>query len=656
VDAESESEDGVSLKAIPVTLSGTSPLVEAKYKSYGDVGGLFIETSGALTEDVHPDGTSLQMAEFPNITGDFHGKIFATQNNSSNVAPWWHFAIKHGNDIGIVSPFATARVNEPGYLEVYAYDTALGMPSGSPTIVHFSAIADSYYSVLISLAKIGTKYYAVHKVYKQGVAATTAQEYAFYGAIHSADGTIDSSWKIEDAVVYTPARVPSAQLANLGEATQNNWVVRIKKATTVWTSLTIQVVNGLTALQYDTSLSVVNVGGDDYYEGTVTTWGVDASSTTVRFKFTASGTDTGWSSGYAHGANGVVLDTGSDAAVAYVERAAYATGHGVRMAFRDDDPKVDRVQAELNTSSAFDGTIMWAYGPSKDCLQTSPPFSYTPTSSVAFIENPTASVSFRIRACDIASTYTAYSVTLTVTLDATTEYVTNRLTDFPNVTEVTETSDSDYVKVVVTEWTDEDLQNYNSIAPKLQVRNIANADTLFTCLNRTTTTVTSGSSVDTEDNILVALESTGVTEKTLTDSSFGGFYADATMSGENGVAFITKDFDTQVLSYHDSFTDATPTSLGVTAGVAWWWAVVKLRGTLSAVVNILFGGGGIYYKPVTGVGSWTLIADSEHSDMKHMSPDPWGQSFYFGDDENGLILRYVVAVTGQSNAVWYFGI
>jgi hypothetical protein len=646
----------VSLKAIPLTLTGTYPYVDALYKSYGDAGGLFVETSGALTADVHPDGTSLQMAEFPNITGNFHGKIFATQNNSSNVAPWWHFAIKHGDDIGIVSPYATTRVNQPGYLEVYTYDSTLGMPSGSPTTVHFSAISGSYYSVLISLAKIGTKYYAVHKVYKQGVSATTAQDYAFYGAIHSADGTIDSSWKIEDAVVYTPAKVPSARLGNLGEASQNNWVVRIKKAATAWTSLTIEVLNGVTPLQYDSSLSVVNVGGDDYYEGTVTTFGIDASSPTVRFKFTASGADTGWSSGYAHGANGVVLDTGSDTVVAYVERAAYATGHGVSIAFKDDDPKVDRIRAELNSSSAFDGTILWAYGPTKDCLQTSPPFSYSSSSSAMFIENPAATASFRVRVCDIATTYTAYSVTLTVDLDATTEYKTNRLTDFPAVTEVTETSDSDYVKVVLTEWTDVTLQNYNSIAPKVQVRNIANADTLFTCLNRTTTTVTSGSSVETEANILVALASTGVTEKTLTDSSFGGFYADATMSGENGITFITKDADTQVLSYHASFTDATPIDLGVTAGVAWWWAVVKLKGTLSAVVNILFGGGGIYYKPVTGTGGWTLIADSEHSDMKHMSPDPWGQSFYFGDDENGLILRYVVSVTGQSNAVWYFGI
>jgi hypothetical protein len=95
------------------------------------------------------------------------------------------------------------------------------------------------------------KYYAVHKVYKQGVSATTAQEYAFYGAIHNADGTIDSSWKIEDAVLFTPARVPSARLANLGEATQNGWVVRIKKATIVWTSLTIEVLSGITPLQYD---------------------------------------------------------------------------------------------------------------------------------------------------------------------------------------------------------------------------------------------------------------------------------------------------------------------------------------------------------------------------------------------------------------------
>jgi hypothetical protein len=51
--------------------------------------------------------------------------------------------------------------------------------------------------------------------------------------------------------------------------------------------------------------------------------------------------------------------------------------------------------------------------------------------------------------------------------------------------------------------------------------------------------------------------------------------------------------------------------------------------------------GTAYYKPLTGVGDWQSVADSENISMHYMSIDPWGKSFYVADEEDGLILRYI---------------
>jgi hypothetical protein len=644
----------VSLKAIPLTLAGTWPsYVEALYKSFGDMGGLFIETSGAVTEDAHVDGIyDYTDAEFANISGNLHGKVFATPANSLLTA-YYMFSIKHGDDIGIVTPYCQSEPTMPGKLEIYTYDAVHGMPTGTPTTVTFSAITGTTVSTIVSLAKIGTKYHAVHLAYKRTVSGTPG-ELAVWGVVHSADGTIDTATKVENFLTYDTLKVPSTYLANLGYATQNQWTVRIEKAGTAWTHVEHQIHQHLHGDMGVVTSTVheVTIDGVDYYEATPAEHGVDTETPTIAFRFKAGLLYTDWSAEYSFGDAAVLLDTSSSTIVCYVERASKALGYGIRFEVSDDDPAVWKCESEVASDSGF-VTKLYDASPLTNIYYATRPFLLFGPRRDLFVALAVTDVYFRARVQDCDAVDTAWSTTLHLVMSNTIESVSNR-EDMNGDTVIGEAWDANYVQVKVTPWSDDTLQIDRGFS-RMQIRNIANADTLFTAFNRLTSTVVAGELTEVEENELVAVGTTSVVQKALTDTSSGGFYADDTMSGENGVSFLTYDWDTGSIFYHTTFDDAEPIDLGFLPATPAWWVILDLKGTLCvAAVGYM---GTVYYKPPTAEGDWQTIADSENVSMHYMSIDPWGKSFYFGDEENGLILRYVTTVSvAQSNAVWYMGI
>jgi len=648
VDAELLGADGVNLKAIPLTLTGAWPYVSVLHKSFGDAGGLFLETQGAVTEDLHTDGVyDYTDAEFADISGDLHGKVFATLV-SSTTTPYWMFSIKHGDDIGIVSPYCAASPTMPGKLQVYTYDADYGMPTGSPTEVTFSAISGTTVSVIVSLAKIGTKYHAMHLAYTRTVSGT-AGEIALWGVIHRADGSIDSATKVEKTLTYDTLKVPSAYLGNLGYATQNTWTVRIEKAGTVWTSLEAQVHNHIHGDPgvHTTSVHEVTIDGVVYYEATSVDYGVDTETPTISFRFTAGSTTTAWSAEYAFGEASVLLDGSSSTAVCYIERANKELGYGIRMQFGDDDPAVWKGETELASDASFT-TKLHTTVASENLYYYLRPFLRLQPVETIFVDRAVTDIYFHARAQDCNAVPTAWSTALHLVLSDTIESVGNR-DDLGADTVVGEAWDSDYVQTKVTPWSDETLQLSN-IGARMQVRNVANADTLFTAFQQLTTTVVDGETTEEEENELVALTTSGATQKALTDASSGGFYATSATSGEDGVSFLTYDWDTGVLAYHATFDDAAPADLSYEQASPAWFAIVNLKGTLCAVVCSYFGT--IYYRPLAG-GSWQTVTDGDYASTYYMSVDPWGKSLYFAREEYGLGLSYLVSVQAANNSIWF---
>lgn len=644
----------MSLKAIPLTLAGTWPNnVTLFYKSFGDAGGLFIETRGAVTEDVHADGVyDYSDAEFANIGGDLHGKVFSTPAAAYLPTPYYMFSIKHGDGIGIFSPYCASSPTMPGKLQIYTYDSVHGMPTGSPSAVTFSAISGTTLSAIVSLAKIGTKYHAVHLAYKRTVSGTPG-ELAVWGVIHNADGSIDTATKVENFLTYDTLKVPSTYLGNLGYATQNSWTVRIEKASMAWSFLSIQVHQHIHGNPDGELVSVheITIDGVDYYEATFVSYGIDTETPTISFRFGVGGVYTAWSTEYSFGDASVLLNTSSSTAICYVARANKALGYGIRVQMTDDDPAVWKGEMEVASDASFI-TKLYALIPSENLYYYNRPFMRLSPIRWIFVALAVTDVYFHARVQDCNAVNTAWSTTLHLVMSNTIESVGTR--DGMNAdTVIGESWDANYVKVVVTPWSDDTLQISRGFS-KMQVRNIANANTLFTAFNRLTSTVVSGVLTETEENELIAVATTGNTQKALTDASSGGFYASDAMSGGNGVSFLTYDWDMGNIFYHATFDDASPADLGTFYRTPEWWAILNLKGTLCAAAVSYMGT--VYYKPVAG-GDWQTIADSENVSMHYMSLDPWGNSFYFGDDENGLILRYVVPVAaGQSNAIWYMGI
>jgi len=648
VYAELQGADGVNLKAIPLTLAGSYPYTEIAYKSFGDAGGLFLETQGAVTEDLHADGVyDYTDAEFADISGDLHGKVFATLV-SSTTTPYWMFSVKHGDDIGIVSPYCATLPTMPGKLQVYTYDAVHGMPTGSPTTVTFSPVSGTTVSVIVSLAKIGTKYHAMHLAYKRTVAGT-AGELALWGVVHNADGSIASATKIENALTYDTLKVPSTYLRNNGYATQNTWTIRIEKAGTAWSSCEAQVhysVHGDPGLQ-SVSVHETTVDGVDYYEATVVAYGVDTETPTVAFRFTTGGTSTAWSAEYAFGDASVLLDGSSSTAICYVARATKELGYGVDYRVTDDDPAVWKSESELASDSSFT-TVLSTVALAENLYYYTRPFIHLTSLMSVFVPRTVTDIYFHARAQDCNAVNTAWSTTLHLALSSTPASVATR-DDFDADTIVGEAWDSDYVQTKVTPWSDVTLQLSN-IGARMQVRNVANADTLFTAFQQLTTTVVDGETTEEEENELVALTTSGATQKALTDASSGGFYATSATSGEDGVSFLTYDWDTGVLAYHATFDDAAPADLSYEQASPAWFAIVNLKGTLCAVVCSYFGT--IYYRPLAG-GSWQTVTDGDYASTYYMSVDPWGKSLYFAREEYGLGLSYLVSVQAANNSIWF---
>lgn len=648
MDAELLGADGVNLKAIPLTLTGAWPYVSVLHNSFGDAGGLFLETQGAVTEDLHTDGVyDYTDAEFADISGDLHGKVFATLV-SSTTTPYWMFSVKHGDDIGIVSPYCATLPTMPGKLQVYTYDAVHGMPTGSPTTVTFSPVSGTTVSVIVSLAKIGTKYHAMHLAYKRTVSGT-AGEIALWGVIHRADGSIDSATKVEKTLTYDTLKVPSTYLKNLGYATQNTWTVRIEKAGTAWTSLEAQVhnhIHGDPGVR-TTSVHEVTIDGVVYYEATSVDYGVDTETPTVAFRFTAGSTSTAWSAEYAFGDASVLLDGSSSTAICYVARATKELGYGVDYRVTDDDPAVWKSKSELASDSSFT-TVLSTVALAENLYYYTRPFIHLTSLMSVFVLRTVTDIYFHARAQDCDAVDTAWSTTLHLALSSTPASVATR-DDFDADTIVGEAWDSDYVQTKVTPWSDVTLQLSN-IGARMQVRNVANADTLFTAFQQLTTTVVGGAATEEEANELVALTTSGATQKALTDASSGGFYATSAMSGEDGVSFLTYDWDTGVLAYHATFDDAAPADLSYEQASPAWFAIVNLKGTLCAVVCSYFGT--IYYRPLAG-GSWQTVTDGDYASTYYMSVDPWGKSLYFASEEYGLGLSYLVNAKTTNNSIWF---
>lgn len=224
----------MSLSLVPITQNGNWPYVEVNYYSYGDAGGLFIETQGAVIEDVHADGVyDYSDAEFADINGDLHGKVFSTLAAPYLTTPYYMFSIKHDNDIGIVSPYCASSPTMPGGLQIYAYDAVHGMPTGSPSTVTFGAVSGSNLSTIVSLAKIGSEYYAMHLVYKRTVYGVPG-EIALWGVRHNVSGEIISATYIRNVLTFAALKKPTITVEDRGYATQNNWMLRIGAASVVW--------------------------------------------------------------------------------------------------------------------------------------------------------------------------------------------------------------------------------------------------------------------------------------------------------------------------------------------------------------------------------------------------------------------------------------
>jgi len=639
----------MSLTATAITNVGSWPYVTARIRSFGDAGGLFLETAGAVTEDVHADGVyDYTDAEFADISGDLHGKVFPTLASSIfTTPPYYMFSIKHGDDIGIVSPYCAASPTMPGKLQIYAYDAVHGMPTGSPSTVTFSAISGTALSVIVSLAKVGTKYHAIHLACKRTVSGT-AGEIAAWGVIHNADGTIDSATKIEKTLTYDTIRVPSTRIKNLGYATQNTWTVRIEKAGTAWTTLEAQI---HTHVHGDPSLQIVGtyeavVDDVTYYEATVVAYAVDNETPTITFRFTAGGSSTSWTAEYGFGDASVLLDTSSSTVVCYVERSDKELGYGITYQVQNTDPAAWKHEAMLAADSAFTAPQLAVLLPSEySVYYYSRPFIMRAVNSAVFVARSVTDIYFRARACDCDAVNTDWSTTIHLELSATPASVSNRA-GMDADSSTGEAWDSNYVKTVVTPWSDNALQLAQG-SSKMQIRNIANADTLFTAFHRLTATVVSGVETDAEENELVAVGSSAVVQKNLTDATSGGFYATSAMSGENGVAFLTYDYDTGSILYHATFDDASPTDLGIPPLIPVWWALLNLFGTLSVLALGYLGT--LYYRPV-GSGTWQSIGGGGCIETHYMSIDPWGHSAYVTDSENGLVIRYITGGEAISTA------
>jgi hypothetical protein len=653
----------MSLKGIKLTEAGTWPNnIEARFHSYGDISGLFVETHDALTEDHHPTGgDSYANIEFAKIDGSKHGDVIAT-SESALGANWPQFGIKLPDVsgvhyLGIVSPFA-GMASCPGKLDVFVYDAATGIPTLTPTTtIAFAAIAGVYCSVIVSLAKIGTNYHAIHRCYTAGVPYSVASKLEYYGVIHAADGSIISSWKIDDCLEYTPLKVPYTYLLNYGNATKNGWIVRIGVASPEiewnWIEWEVSSLNGGGNSNVVTKL---NIGGIDYYVADVADWGIDSYSPTIRFRFAYEGVTpvfSGWSDYYTFGADSILLNESSDAVPCYIERHSYATGHGEYLKVCTDDVNSDAVSIDLASDSAFTSIVMtgWYWAGIPGVFYTTP-FSKTYYNGWAFVPIAVTTAYMRARAQAVGAGYSDYSATISLTMNDTVASISNcelgyteEWQAFDADTIVHEPYFDDYEVVNVDDFSIEAVQGGGQ--PRAQHRNTANADTAFT-LFRHRDSVYIGGYLDSEtiEDFLLALDTSGIIKKVFTYDPYdpaSAFYATNEMSGENGVSYLSSGggypYGPQ---YHRTFDDASPIDLIFPWATMTWMVIMKLKGTLCAVVDYLYGGSGIHYKPLDAVTDWTLIADTEQADMKHVSIDPWGESLYYADYESGLVVSYVV--------------